>query len=157
MPATLEEKVQRLTDIEDIKILKLKYARHCDDNYNPEGIASCFTENGIWDGGPLGYAECHEGIKAFFTASPQLVSFAAHYTTNPIIEIDGDTATATWYLWQPMVLVEGQQAMWLIAHYHDRYQRGSDGWLIEHLKLDVKRFSPYEPGFGQVEIADIPS
>ena len=67
------------------------------------------------------------------------------------------------YLTQPnflvvgMVLVEQQQAMWLAAHYHERYRRGADGWLIEHLKLDVKRFSPYEAGFGQIEIADLPA
>ncbi len=157
MTTNLEANVQRLVDIEDIKILKLRYARYCDDNYDPDGIASCFTADGVWDGGLFGHAETQEGIKTFFTATPSIVSFAVHYTTNPIIEVAGDTATGTWYLWQPMVLVAEQQAMWLSAHYHERYRRENDGWLIEHLKLDVKRFSPYEAGFGQVQIADLPS
>ena len=156
MTNTLEQNVQRLVDIEDIKILKLRYAQFCDNNYDPEGIASCFTADGVWDGGPLGYAEKTDGIISFFAATPGVVSFAVHYTTNPIIEIDGDVASGTWYLWQPMVLVEAEQAMWLAAHYHERYRRESDGWLIEHLQLDVKRFSPYEAGFGQVQIADLP-
>lgn len=155
MKPSLEAQVQRLTDIEDIKILKRRYARFCDDNYNPDGIAACFTEDGVWDGGALGYAEKRSGIHAFFTASPSLVAFATHYTTNPIIEVNGDTADGTWYLWQPMVMVEGQQAMWLGAHYEETYVRENDAWLIKHLKLHIKQFAPYEEGFGKTRIAEV--
>ncbi len=157
MSESLEAKVQRLLDIEDIKVLKLRYAQYCDDGYNPKGIGSCFVADGIWDGGPLGYAESRDGIEAFFAATPRVVSFEVHYTTNPVIEVSGDQASGTWYLWQPMVMVAEQQAMWLAAHYHERYRRETGGWLIEHLQLKVKRFSPYEAGFGQVKVADLPA
>lgn len=156
MSRTLEENVQRLVDIEDIKILKRRYARYCDDGYDPEGIASCFTEDGVWDGGAMGLAETRQGIKDYFTAAPGLVAFAVHYTTNPIIEVDGDSARGTWYLWQPMVMAEGDQAMWLAAHYHEKYRREGDHWLIERLEIDIKSFSPYEAGFGKVRFAEIP-
>ena len=156
MTSKLEAQVQRLIDIEDIKLLKLRYARFCDDGYNPEGIAGCFTEDGIWAGGPLGHAESRDGIRSFFARTPEVVSFAVHYTTNPIIEIDGDRAEGTWYLWQPMVMVADDQAMWLAAHYKERYRRENDKWLIEHLALDVKSFSPYESGFGRVRMAELP-
>lgn len=157
MTQSLEEKVQRLLDIEDIKILKLRYARFCDDNYNPEGIASCFTEDATWDGGALGFAEGRESIHKYFSNSPRAVAFATHYTTNPIIEIDGDKADGTWYLWQPMVMVEGDQAMWLGAHYEEKYVREGDLWLIHRLKLHIKQFSPYETSFGQTRIAEVSS
>jgi len=156
MSSELEANVRRLVDIEDIKILKRTYAKHCDDNYDPDGIASCFTEDGVWDGGPLGYAEERSGIREFFANTPNLVVFAVHYTTNPIIEIDGDSAKGTWYLWQPMVVATGDQAMWLSAHYNEIYKRIDGKWLIERLAIDVKCFSPYEAGFGQVRFAEIP-
>lgn len=156
MTQTLEQKVQRLIDLEDIKILKLRYARYCDHGYDPVGIASCFTEDGVWDGGPLGFAETREGIRRFFEKTPDLVTFAVHYTTNPIIEVDNDRAAGTWYLWQPMVMAAGDQAMWLAAHYAERYRRENDQWLIEHLEISVKSFSPYESGFGKTRIAEIP-
>ena len=152
MTQTLEEKVQRLTDIEDIKLLKLRYARYCDDNYNPDGIVSCFTDNGVWDGGMLGKAEGHAEIREYFANAPKAVSFATHYTTNPIIEINGDEADGTWYLWQPMVMVEDSQAMWLGAHYEEKYLRQNGGWLIDRLEVKIKQFSPYETSFGQVRI-----
>lgn len=155
MKSSLEDKVQRLIDIEDIKILKLTYARFCDDNYNPNGIVSCFTEDAIWDGGALGYAEGRDGIHQFFSNSPKVVAFATHYTTNPIIEVNGDEANGTWYLWQPMVMVKDAQAMWLGAHYEEKYVRRGDDWLIQHLKLHIKQFAPYETGFGKTRIADV--
>jgi hypothetical protein len=155
MKPTLEAQVQRLTDIEDIKILKLHYARFCDDNYHPDGITSCFTEDGIWDGGAMGYAEGRTAIHEYFTNSPSIVAFATHYTTNPIIEVSGDSADGTWYLWQPMVMVEGEQAMWLGAHYEEQYVRQNDVWLIHRLKLHIKQFAPYEAGFGKTRIAEI--
>ena len=40
--ASLEEKVQRLLDIQEIRDLKTQYAMYCDDQYNPDGIASLF-------------------------------------------------------------------------------------------------------------------
>jgi hypothetical protein len=154
MSESLENKVQRLLDIEDIKVLKLRYARHCDNNYNPDGIAACFTEAGIWNGGALGYAETRDGIRDFFANAPNLVEFAIHYTTNPIIEVNGNRAKGQWYLWQPMVMKEGNQAMWLGAHYDEVYQRVGDQWLIHHLELDIKTFSPYEAGFANTRVAD---
>ena len=155
MTATLEAKVQRLLDIEDVKTLKLRYARFCDDGYDPDGIASCFTANGVWDGGAFGRAESREAIRSFFSNTPKVVSFAVHYTTNPIIEVTGDVAVGTWYLWQPMIMVDDNQAMWLAAHYRDRYRREGDQWLIESLTLDIKRFSPYEAGFASVPMAEL--
>ena len=156
MTGSLEDKVQRLIDIEDIKNLKRRYALFCDDNYNPDGIASCFTEDAVWNDGPLGIAETRSGIREFFANTPSQVAFAVHYTMNPIIDVDGDTADGTWYLWQPMVLVEGDQAMWLSAHYHETYHRVDGEWLIQKLEIDVKAFSPYEAGFGKMRFAEIP-
>ncbi|MBV8360284.1 MAG: nuclear transport factor 2 family protein, partial [Deltaproteobacteria bacterium] len=49
--ANIEElaaRTQRLEDIENIKQLKARYCAFCDDNYNPQGIASLFTEDGVW-------------------------------------------------------------------------------------------------------------
>ena len=74
---TLEQQVQRLTDIEDIKQLKLRYAFFCDDNYNPDGLASCFTEDGL------------SNILSVISAIPDCVFFAegevALFSSLPIL------------------------------------------------------------------------
>ena len=54
---TLEQQVARLTDIEDIKQMKSQYCYYADHGYDPDGMASLFVEDAIWDGGDFGRYE----------------------------------------------------------------------------------------------------
>lgn len=153
MSFDLEKTVQRLADIEDIKQLKARYASACDDNYNPDKLAALFSESAIWDGGILGYADGRTAIHEFFAVSHTMVPFAVHQITTPIIEIDGDTATGEWYLWQPMVF-QGA-ALWLSAKYYDQYVRENGKWLYKHLKLDIRMLTPFEEGPAKTRIIDV--
>ncbi len=153
MTPELEKTIQRLADIEDIKQLKARYASACDDDYNPDKLAPLFAENAIWDGSALGYAEGREGIREFFAAASSLVPFAVHQVSNPLIEIDGDTASGQWYLWQPMVF-QGE-ALWLSATYDDHYVRHEGQWLYQHLKLNIRMLTPYDQGPAKTRIIEV--
>ena len=48
----------------------------------------------------LGKAVGLEKIRKFFTNSRKAMPFAVHMVMNPIIEVDGDRAEGTWYLFQ---------------------------------------------------------
>ena len=48
-----EDQLQRLVDIEAIRALKVRYARYADAGYDADGLASLFTEDGVWDSGAL--------------------------------------------------------------------------------------------------------
>ncbi len=153
MDQQLQQTIQRLADIEDIKQLKARYALACDDDYNPDTLAPLFAEDAIWDGSILGYAEGRAGIREFFAASSSLVPFAVHQVSNPLIEIEGDSATGVWYLWQPMVF-QGE-ALWLSAIYHDRYSRIDGQWLYQHLKLDIRMLTPYAEGPAKTRVIEV--
>ena len=153
MTKELEARIQRLEDIEAIKKLKLSYAAGCDNNYNADDIAACFTEDAVWDGGPFGRFEGRQAIHEGFTNAATLVKFAVHHTVNPIIDIDGDEATGDWLLWQPMVVPQDDQAMWMGARYEEKYSRVDGQWLIRELLLHIHMMSPYELGFGKALIA----
>ena len=152
----LLNKVLWLVDIEEIKQLKARYAAACDDNYNTDLLAPLFTEDAIWDGGMMGYAKTREGIREFFENASNLVGFAVHGITNPIIEIDGDTATGHWYLDQPMAMKGTDACYWYCAQYRDKYVRTEDGWKFTHVKLIARAFTPYDVGFGKQLLADLP-
>lgn len=143
------DRIRWLYDIEQIKQLKHRYCAYCDDNYNPDGLASLFTDDGIWDGGVFGRAETATGIRAFFADVSNQVSFANHYVTNPIIDIDGDEASGRWDLWQPMVMSENSSALWLVAKYREQYVRRNDAWKFRVIEVDVKALTPYEEGFAK--------
>lgn len=156
--ASLETRIKKLEDIQAIKDLKHRYCAACDDNYNPDEIAPLFTENAVWDGGAMGRVEGRDAIHAYFSVAPQSVPFAVHQVSNPIIEIDGDTATGSWYLWQPMHFAPTSQALWLAARYRDQYRREEDGvWRIEHLHLTIRMLTPFDEGWVKTQIMELPS
>ena len=148
------EKVQWLYDVEQIKQLKHRYCAYCDEQYDPDRIVSLFVDDGVWDGGPFGTYEGRDAIHQFFANASNLISFANHYVTNPVIEVNGDTATGRWDLWQPMVSEPDPTACWLVAKYRDEYVRRDDAWLFQSLTVDVKALSPYDQGFAKQRFMD---
>ncbi len=150
-------KVQWLVDIEEIKQLKARYAAACDDDYDPDAIALLFTEDATWDGGMMGHAETREGIRKFFANASNIIGFAVHGISNPLIDIDGDRATAQWYLHQPMTMKDTDTCFWFCAQYRDVCVRTPDGWKFQHVKVIARAFSPYEDGFGKQLMSELPN
>ena len=145
----LEARFRKLADIDEIRLLKARYAAACDSNYDADAIADLFTEDAIWDGGKFGKAEGRENIRRFFRRAREVFSFAIHNVMNPRIDVDGDRATGQWYLVQPATREPGTQAVWLAAVYHDEYVRVSGKWLFKHLQLTSNFLTPYEDGWAK--------
>lgn len=149
------DKLQWLYDIECIKQLKARYCAFADQDYDPDGIASLFVEDGFWDGGPFGRHQGRAAIHAFFTGVSKVISFVDHYATNPLIDVDGDRATGRWDLWAPIVKEPEPMAAWIMGKYHDEYVRTGEGWRFRSLTLAVRALSPYDEGFARRRIADL--
>ncbi len=148
--SSLEAQVARLAAIEEIKQLKARYAEYCDNQYDPDGIASLFVEDGVWDGGPgFGRYEGREKIHAFFSEISNSIVLAAHLSMNPIIEVDGERATGRWRLLCPFTLDEGESpaARWILAQYDEVYERHGDRWLYRSLKVNVNFNALHETGW----------
>jgi len=157
MSESLEARLQRLEDIHALQTLKARYAAHCDADYDEEALAPLFTEDAVWDGGPMGRYEGRDAIRAFFSGSNTVMPFAIHHVTNPILEIEGDRATGSWYLWQPCTLAEGNQALWMAGRYDDVYRREAGGWRFEHVTITLRALSPYEHGWAQIPMVEVPA
>ncbi len=148
MTQDLDARIQRLEDIEAIRRLKYDYCLACDDGYAPARIAALFVEDGIWDGGAIGMNIGREAIAKFFSEASDLIPFALHYVTNPIIDVDGDSATGKWLLWEP-VIYKSTGANWMAAAYHDTYRRIGEQWFFEHVRVKLEMLSPYDKGFAE--------
>lgn len=46
----LERRVQGLEDSEEIKKLKVRFAKYCDNNYDTDKLGELFTEDAVWHG-----------------------------------------------------------------------------------------------------------
>ena len=135
----LESRIQQLEDIENIKRLKVLYCTYCDDDYNPDGIANLFTADGVWEGdvlrtGSRSIYKGREAIWTFFSAEQNIVSFAVHNVSNPLVTVRGINAHAVWNLYQPYS-IDGKM---LAAYgmYRDDYIKVDGTWFYKHLRIN---------------------
>jgi SnoaL-like domain len=140
---TLEERVQRLEDIEDIRRLKIRYAQFCDAQYDPDGIASCFTDDAVWDGGSaFGVHHGKQAIRTFFAGASQLITFALHYMVGHAIDIAPSGHEATMH----------GRAVWMAATYNDRFRKVGGQWLFSQVQVNMAFITPYEAGWVQERV-----
>ena len=153
----LARRMQVLEDIEAIKKLKARYCAYCDQNYDADGLASLFTADAVWDGGEiLGRSAGREAIRQFFQGSSQRLPFAIHHVTNPIIDVQGDTATGQWYLFQPCTRADSNQAVWLAARYNETYVRVDGTWKFQRMQIVPAFYTPFDQGWVKQRFFNVP-
>ena len=147
--SSLEARVGALEDIEAIRNLKARYAAYCDDNYNADKIAELFTEDAVWESGSLGEFEGREAIRRLFAGVSEVYTFAIHYGLNPLIEVEGDSARARWYLLMPCTLGEGNRAMWRAGIDDEEYVRVNGNWMFKRKSSTTIFSTPFEEGWAK--------
>ena len=145
----LEGKVRDLEAANEIRNLKAAYAAACDDNYNPDVIASLFVEDATWESEGLGKFEGREAIREFFRGISSYFTFALHYGLNPQIEVTGDTARARWYLFMPCTVSDGDRALWRAGIDDEEYVRVDGRWMFKSKKSGPIFNTPYEEGWAK--------
>ena len=95
---TLEQRIQRLEDIEDIRRLRNRYHASLNEN-RYEQCRSLFTDDAVVE---LGYLARYEGIDAidrgFRAMGERDRFFIKQFIHSHDVEVDGDSATGTSYL-----------------------------------------------------------
>ncbi len=135
--ASLEDRIKRLEDIEEIKILLIDYGRHL-DRMDLKAYSQLFARDGEWSGG-LGSARTPEGIREMLEKAIGAARAAAgpgpprrvgqnHVMSNMRIEVDGDTATA-WSRWSWVTPgSDGAPVVSRNGHYDDVLVREDGRW-----------------------------
>lgn len=139
MKTTLAERLDRLEQIEALKQLKYRYCAAVDANYDADAIASMFTDDGVWDGGDLGYFSGREAIRKSFQEPNLSVLWMTHGVMNPIIEIDGDRARCQWYMWLPKIAHGGASKSFQGGTHVDQCRRIGNQWLFEIMQVRLRR------------------
>lgn len=152
MMDNLAREIAKLTAVEEIRRLKGRYARVCDQGYNPEEMVTLFTADAIWDGGErFGVHRGTRAIYEFFDRVRHDITWALHYIVSPMIEVADDltTATGSWYLWQPCTMRKGNglEAVWLAGTYFDRYRKEDGAWKFAEVHITFETITPYDEGW----------
>ena len=141
-------RLQALEDIEAIRRLKALYCQACDDDHNPDKLGPLFAENAVWEASSMGRAQGREAIQKLLgdLGKSGIIRNSAHNVMNPVITVDGDSATGDWRL---IMLYTGiypngeLHFSRIIGWYKEQYTRINERWHIQNLYCEVEESAPY--------------
>jgi hypothetical protein len=128
---SVEERLQRMEDIESIRSHLIDYGRALDMR-DFTAYGKLFAKNGTWKGG-MGSATGPEAIGKMVEAGfgrmrPEQYTDSNHVMTSMDIDLDGDSATA-WSRWLWVVVGEdGKPRVERAGHYEDTLVRENGHW-----------------------------
>lgn len=119
-------------DVFAIGRLKFRYLRSLDTKQWDELVDTMIPEATATYSEYLQF-ESRDAFLTFVrnTLGPHVIT--EHHCDHPEIDVDGDTATGTWYLSDTALIPEHNMLLHGAAFYSDRYVRCDDGrWRIAH-------------------------
>lgn len=131
---TVEERLQRMEDIEAVRSLLIDYGRAL-DSQDIEAYSKLFAEDGVWKGG-MGSATGPEAIRKLVEDGiskmpPGKFDDSNHIMTSMDIDVDGNTATA-WSRWTWVIAgPDGKPRTERAGHYEDSLVRVDGQWKFK--------------------------
>lgn len=150
---TLEERIQRLEDIEEIRYLQAKYQRSLDTrDFN--GIAECFADDVVssYGNGTMAYTGKDNVIK-FLMNVMSVEMPSAHMIHGGEIDVDGQKATGKWYLQDFLINKEHNVNIYGAAIYENSYAKVDGVWKIK--EIGYKRLYEYMDMVSQTQLATL--
>jgi uncharacterized protein (TIGR02246 family) len=133
-------RLQRLEDLAEIERLFYDYRRHLDAR-DLHAYSRLFCEDGEWSG-RTGSAVGPDAIQAMLEANlspnpPAPGATGWHIVSNPLIDLDGDRATAS-TTWAVIRRQPGDTpAMVLLGHYDDVLERERGRWRFKRRQAHI--------------------
>lgn len=144
----LEQRIQRLEDIEAIKDVTARYAAAVSKGWNGKtvdlaAIPSIFTADARRESRDMGLAA--DGVDAIIANLPRstsTVEFSMHTFLSPVITLDADTASGTWLMWIAPIIDNNPRAVYMSADM--THTRTGQGWRIQ--AIDIHHGMRLPPG-----------
>ena len=150
----LEARVRAVDDVQEICKLKARYCLNNDGGWPEQGPSHSgpalddFAEDAVWDGRPfLPITQGREAIRKT-QEEHRAVPFVMHCVMNPIIKVEGDTATGRWSCIIPITSADGEDRI-LLGTYHEKYVRTAEGWKYSYIKFTAARAAEKVGGWGK--------
>ena len=113
---------------------------HAVNDGDLDAWVATWTPDGHFEGS-LGEARGHDDLRAFLARMKASVAGTTRdYTSNTVLDLDGDTATETSYVHTVDTSARADAATPIVvatAVYHGRLVRTAGGWRFQHRRLDV--------------------
>lgn len=129
---------QQAADILEICQIRSAYSWHYDSS-DLDALIDLFTEDAVCDFGPYGVWTGKDAIRTGYAANltaPDDQFATIHPSTNPLIELDGDTATGRWFLLDHILGPKDTSPLRIIGAYNDEFRRVGGDWKISRTRID---------------------
>lgn len=119
-----------MDDLTAISQLKYRYLRTLDTK-QWDDFADCFVPEATGDYNGLVF-EDRSALVAYMQENLGEGLLTLHQVHHPEIAVEGDAATARWYLQDKVIVPAFSFMLEGAAFYDDRYVRTPDGWRVAH-------------------------
>ena len=153
---SLEDRVQRLEDLEEIRGLRMEY-HHCVNDDRFAEAAWIFTDDGYAEFAGVGSATGRAEIAVLFGRLAEAVTVIKQFVSNHMVEIDGDEASGIAYL--DARYAQDGKSLIASVRYDDRYRRTPEGWRFTEMRATVHFSVPVQEGWagdGQRHLKPLP-
>lgn len=134
----MQHQLQYLTDRAEIGDLMDRYLRSLDEGSFDETWARAFHTEDVTAEMPIGTVHGRDALLAHIRRGMALFDRTVHLGTNPVIEIDGDRATARGAQLSTHVLADGSESVFISAgHSDNELVRTPEGWRIATSSLRI--------------------
>jgi hypothetical protein len=140
---TIEERLQRLEDVEAIQRLQIRYAELCDDGFDPDAIVGLFTPDGVWDCGDYGRFVGEE-MRAYWADTARVTELSLHYMANHVVDVEPSGTEATGRCYMFGAVTRNGEAQWMAVRYDERYRKVDDEWRFSEMTLRPAFMTPFE-------------
>jgi ketosteroid isomerase-like protein len=129
---------RNLADAQEIRDLQVAYA-YAIDGGAYDDLERIFTTDAVGDYDRAGRVEGVAAIKALCRQALEPLTAVQHFYANQLVNIDGDTASASCYLVVHMCRenTPGGDHLQMGGRYDDKLVRTAAGWRIRHRKLTL--------------------
>jgi hypothetical protein len=141
---SVEHRIARLEDAEEIRRLTIRYADGADRRNDPRIMRDLFARDAVWEAEDFGVFRGRDRIlTGLREIARSRVSGTVHYMIAPLIEVARDrrSARASWRLWELAHLREevGSRSQQVMAagDYRCRLVRTNGKWRFQHVRLKI--------------------
>lgn len=154
--AEVTRRLRVLEDTEAVKRLQAEYV-YVIDTFQMEKLPDLFAEDFVLDFTGCGVTvlvKSRDELKKMHDAVPSYYSMMEHITSTPRIEVNGDAAKGTWYLFGPLTrrTAKGPVAILESGRYDVDYVRERGVWKIKRLGFVFTMHTPFEDGWVKTPI-----
>jgi uncharacterized protein (TIGR02246 family) len=150
--AALAAQLRRLQDLEAIRGLIGRYAIGADRKNDPAIMAPLFAEDGVWECEGFSRFEGRETIaQALSETAQKQILWTLHYMVSPTVEVDGDSAQGSWYLWElaTVAAADGEpRSVWCGGTYDATFTCRDGRWYFHHVRLNIRLSTPFDRPWG---------